>query len=88
MPGRPSKMVCSFSFKTNGYLIHVLDDVQAIKKGSSKTIKTPIVIQTKSNGCPEIPSITKADGYKAKVVQVMLRDYFNTHIRESSYDHA
>jgi hypothetical protein len=65
-------------------LIPILGDVQTAQKDRSKTIKTPIPIHTKSNGCPDIPDITIADGYKTKVVQTMLRDYCTAHIRKKS----
>jgi hypothetical protein len=69
-------------------LIPVLGDVQTTQKDRSKTIKTPISIPIKSNGCPEIPDITMAQGYKTKVVQAMLRDYCTSHIREPSFNHV
>jgi hypothetical protein len=87
MPGCASKEVWHLSFKIYRDLILVLGDIQTTQKDRSKTIKTPIAIHTKSNGCPKIPAITSADGYKTKVVQAMLRDYCTTHIRESSCDH-
>lgn len=64
----------------------VIDDVQTTNKDRSKTIKTPITIHIKSNGCPKIPAITTASGYKTKIVQAMLRDYCTAHIREYSAD--
>jgi hypothetical protein len=66
-------------------LISAVGDVQTAQKDRSKTIKTPIPISTKSNGCPDVPAITEAHGYKTKVVQAMLRDYCNAHICMSSF---
>jgi hypothetical protein len=60
----------------------VLGDVQEAQKDRTRTINTPIPIHTKSNGCPDLPAITMADGYKAKKVQIMLRDYCIAHIRK------
>ncbi|KAI9451380.1 hypothetical protein BJY52DRAFT_1226698 [Lactarius psammicola] len=57
-------------------------DVHTTQKGCPKTVKPPISIHIKSNGCPDIPAITNADGYNAKVVQAVLRDYITTHICE------
>jgi hypothetical protein len=65
-------------------LIPILGDVKKSQKDRSTTIKTSIPIHTKSNGCPKLPTITKADGYHSKVVQIMLRDYCVAHIRKSS----
>ncbi|KAI9429489.1 hypothetical protein BJY52DRAFT_1232597 [Lactarius psammicola] len=56
-------------------------DVHTTQKGRPKTVKPPISIHIKSNGCPDIPAITNADGYNAKAVQAVLRDYVTTHIR-------
>ncbi|KAI9446937.1 hypothetical protein BJY52DRAFT_1228587 [Lactarius psammicola] len=56
-------------------------DVHTTQKGRPKTVKPPISIHIKSNGCPNIPAITNADGYNAKAVQAVLRDYITTHIR-------
>ncbi|KAI9448886.1 hypothetical protein BJY52DRAFT_1228089 [Lactarius psammicola] len=47
-------------------------DVHTTQKGCPKTVKPSIFIHIKSNGCPNIPAITDADGYNAKVVQVVL----------------
>ncbi|KAI9437939.1 hypothetical protein BJY52DRAFT_1229914 [Lactarius psammicola] len=47
-------------------------DVHTTQKGHPKTVKPPISIHIKSNGCPNIPAITNADGYNAKAVQVVL----------------
>ena len=50
----------------------------------SKTIKTPMEIPIKSNGCPEIPEINeKEKKYGAKVLQTLVRDYCTAHIRRS-----
>jgi hypothetical protein len=76
-----------FPFYICGVIILVLDEVETTKTDRSKTIKTPIPIRTKSNGCPKTPAVTLADGYQAKVVQIMLREYCITHIRESYYDY-
>jgi hypothetical protein len=51
-------------------------------KGNAKTIKTTVPIITNGNGEPEIPSITKDDGYYGKVVQKALREYCAAHLRE------
>ncbi|KAI9437857.1 hypothetical protein BJY52DRAFT_1230006 [Lactarius psammicola] len=56
-------------------------DVHTTQKGHPKTVKPPISIHIKSNGCPDVPAITNADGYNAKAVQVVLQDYITTHIR-------
>ncbi len=77
-----SEEVWNILLKIYDGLNSALDDVQTIPKDRSKTIKTPIIIQTKSNGCPEIPEITMAQGYKTKIVQIMLRDYLLAHIGE------
>jgi hypothetical protein len=77
-----SKEVWNIFLKIYDGLNSTLDDVQIAQKDRSKTIKTPISIRTKSNGCPEIPEITMAQGYKTKIVQAMLRDYCTTHICE------
>ncbi|KAI9440221.1 hypothetical protein BJY52DRAFT_1229566 [Lactarius psammicola] len=37
-------------------------DVHTTQKGRPKTVKPPISIHIKSNGCPNIPAITNADG--------------------------
>ncbi|KAI9430400.1 hypothetical protein BJY52DRAFT_1232430 [Lactarius psammicola] len=37
-------------------------DVHTTQKGRPKTVKPPISIHIKSNGCPDIPAITDADG--------------------------
>ena len=87
MLGCALEEVWQFSFKIHGNLTPVLGDVQTTQKDHSKTIKTPITINIKSNGCPEIPAITKADGYQAKTVQAMLHKYCTTHICESSFGH-
>lgn len=58
------------------------DDDRKAVKDRSKSIKTPVEIITDVDGEPEIPSITKDDGYQAKVVQVTLRKYCAAHIRE------
>ena len=76
----------ALSPQTHHCLIPVIGDVQTTQKDRSKTIKTPIEINIKSNGCPEIPVITPAHGYKTKVVQAMLREYCTTHICEPSID--
>jgi hypothetical protein len=53
-------------------------------KDHSKTNTTPISISLDADGCPELPTVTMADGYKTKVVQSMLREYCTAHIREPS----
>ncbi len=83
MPRSVIEEVGYFSLKSYHGLIPVLGDVQTTQKGGSMKVKTPISIHIKSNGCPEIPAVTKADGYRAKDLQAMLRDYCTTHIRES-----
>ncbi|KAI9428746.1 hypothetical protein BJY52DRAFT_1200808 [Lactarius psammicola] len=42
------------------------------EKGRPKTVKPPISIHIKSNGCPNISATTNADGYNAKAVQAVL----------------
>jgi hypothetical protein len=49
----------------------------------SKTNKTPIQITMDAGGEPEIPPVTKADGYHTKVIQTTLRNYCTAHIRKS-----
>ena len=66
------------------YLIWVLGDADIAPKDRSKTIKTPIPIPIKSDGCPDIPTIADPHAYNAKVVQSMLRQYCLAHIRMSS----
>ncbi|KAI9450962.1 hypothetical protein BJY52DRAFT_1226902 [Lactarius psammicola] len=46
-------------------------DVHTTQKGRPKTVKPPISIHIKSNGCPDVPAITNADGYNAKAVQAL-----------------
>jgi len=70
-----------------GALIPLLGDVHTTQKGRPKTVKPPISIHIKSNGCPDVPAITNADGYNAKAVQAVLRDYITTHIRELSVNY-
>jgi hypothetical protein len=60
---------------------HTEDDRNAVKAGA-KTIKTAVPIIIDDDGEPEIPSITKDDGYHAKVIQGTLRKYCTAHIRE------
>jgi hypothetical protein len=60
---------------------HPEDDRNAVKD-RAKTIKTPVNIITDHNGKPDIPTITKDDGYQTKVVQKTLRKYCMAHIRE------
>ncbi|KAI9450742.1 hypothetical protein BJY52DRAFT_1227032 [Lactarius psammicola] len=62
-------------------------DVHTTQKGCPKTVKPPISIHIKSNGCPNVPAITDADGYNAKAVQAVLQDYITTHIHELSVDY-
>ncbi len=77
------RSVIEFSLKSYHGLIPVLGDVQTTQKGGSMKVKTPILIHIKSNGCPKIPAVTKADGYRAKDLQAMLWDYCTTHICKS-----
>ncbi|KAH8985347.1 hypothetical protein EDB86DRAFT_2833150 [Lactarius hatsudake] len=51
------------------------------KKDRSRTLNTPIPIVFDKDGCPELPKVTMFDGYKAKVVQSLLREYCIEHIR-------
>ncbi|KAH9001968.1 hypothetical protein EDB86DRAFT_2827429 [Lactarius hatsudake] len=51
------------------------------KKDCSRTLNTPIPIVFDKDGCPELPKVTMFDGYKAKVVQSLLREYCIEHIR-------
>ncbi|KAI9436915.1 hypothetical protein H4582DRAFT_2058387 [Lactarius indigo] len=48
----------------------------------SKSITTPIPLVFNADGCPELPKVVSHDGYKAKVVQTLLRDYCTAHIYE------
>ncbi|KAI9429894.1 hypothetical protein H4582DRAFT_2064504 [Lactarius indigo] len=51
------------------------------KRDLSKTITTPIPLVFNADGFPELPTVVSHDGYKAKVVQTLLRDYCTAHIR-------
>ncbi|KAH8976944.1 hypothetical protein EDB86DRAFT_3174559 [Lactarius hatsudake] len=51
------------------------------KKDRSRTLNTPIPIVFNKDGCPKLPKATMFDGYKAKVVQSLLREYCIEHIR-------
>ncbi len=55
------------------------------KPDRSKTITTKIPILINPDGCPALPTVSMADGYKTKAVQIMLREYCIAHIRESSF---
>ncbi|KAH9007820.1 hypothetical protein EDB85DRAFT_2165197 [Lactarius pseudohatsudake] len=58
------------------------DTVQELpKKDRSRTINTPIPIVFDKYKCPKLPKVTMFDGYKAKVVQSLLREYCTAHIR-------
>ena len=52
----------------------------------AKTINTPVSIAVSASGAPELPAITMRSGYKAKIVQSMLREYCTKHIRELPFD--
>ncbi|KAI9436269.1 hypothetical protein H4582DRAFT_2058933 [Lactarius indigo] len=56
------------------------------KRDLSKTITTPIPLVFNADGCPELPKVVSHDGYKAKVVQTLLRDYCTAHIHESFFN--
>src|SRR6266702_6772289 len=75
MPRSVIEEVGCFSLKSYHGLIPVLGNVQTTQKGQSMKVKTPISIHIKSNGCPKIHAVTKADGYRAKDLQAMLWDY-------------
>ncbi|KAH9167727.1 hypothetical protein EDB89DRAFT_1909818 [Lactarius sanguifluus] len=64
-----------------GKMCFAKEIVDPPKKDLSRTIKTPIPIILDTDGCPELPTVAMSDGYKAKVVQSLLRDYCTTHIR-------
>ncbi|KAH9172395.1 hypothetical protein EDB89DRAFT_1906250 [Lactarius sanguifluus] len=64
-----------------GKMCFAKEIVDPPKKDLSRTIKTPIPIILDTDGCPELPTVTMSDGYKAKVVQSLLRDYCTAHIR-------
>ncbi|KAI9437168.1 hypothetical protein H4582DRAFT_2058173 [Lactarius indigo] len=51
------------------------------KRDPSKTITTPIPLVFNADGFLELPTVVSHDGYKAKVVQTLLRDYCTAHIR-------
>ncbi|KAI9433711.1 hypothetical protein H4582DRAFT_2060689 [Lactarius indigo] len=51
------------------------------KKDNSRTIQSPIPLVFDADGCPELPTVTQRHGYKAKIVQSLLRDYCTAHIR-------
>src|ERR1700691_2123812 len=57
-----------------------------VRKSRSRTLTTQIPISIDEVGCPEIPTTTMTDGYKAKIVQSMLREYCTTHICELSFN--
>ncbi|KAH9040940.1 hypothetical protein EDB85DRAFT_1886610 [Lactarius pseudohatsudake] len=52
-----------------------------LKKDRSRTLNIPIRIVFDKDGCPELPKVTMFNGYKAKVVQSLLREYCTAHIR-------
>ncbi|KAH9176173.1 hypothetical protein EDB89DRAFT_2065978 [Lactarius sanguifluus] len=64
-----------------GKMCFAKEIVDPPKKDLSRTIKTPIPIILDTDGCPELPTVAMSDGYKAKVVQSLLRDYCTAHIR-------
>ncbi len=66
------------------YLIYDTDHDQSDQAGHLKMNKTRIKIITDANGEPELPSMTKGDGYQTKKIQVSLREYCTAHICESS----
>jgi hypothetical protein len=55
--------------------------VKVAQRNQDKSIKKPIKIKLKSDGCPSVPKITKKEGYGTKNVQGMLRRYVLAHIR-------
>ncbi|KAI9431026.1 hypothetical protein H4582DRAFT_2085700 [Lactarius indigo] len=55
------------------------------KRDLSKTITTPIPLVFNADGFPELPKVVSHDGYKAKVIQTLLRDYCTAHIHESFF---
>ncbi|KAH8985230.1 hypothetical protein EDB86DRAFT_2833172 [Lactarius hatsudake] len=57
------------------------------KKDCSRTLNTPIPIVFDKDGCPELPKVTMFDGYKAKVVQSLLREYCIEHIHEPFFQY-
>jgi len=63
-------------------LISTPDEDQIAINAQAKSIKTPIVITTDTNGEPQIPSVTGADGNNTKTVQTALQDYCTAHISE------
>ncbi|KAH9163430.1 hypothetical protein EDB89DRAFT_1912659 [Lactarius sanguifluus] len=64
-----------------GKMYFAKEIVDPPKKDLSRTIKTPIPIILDTDGCPKLPTVAMSDGYKAKVVQSLLRDYCTAHIR-------
>jgi hypothetical protein len=56
------------------------------RKSRSRTLNTHIPISIDEVGCPELPTTTMSDGYRAKIIQSMLREYCTTHIRELSFN--
>ncbi|KAI9433456.1 hypothetical protein H4582DRAFT_2060877 [Lactarius indigo] len=46
----------------------------------SKVLRTKVKIVIDTDGEPDIPSVTPKDGYSAKTIQTVLRDYCNSHI--------
>ncbi|KAI9447519.1 hypothetical protein H4582DRAFT_2051264 [Lactarius indigo] len=56
------------------------------KRDLSKTITTPIPLVFNADGFPELPKVVSHDGYKAKVIQTLLRDYCTAHICESFFN--
>ncbi|KAI9432718.1 hypothetical protein H4582DRAFT_2083108 [Lactarius indigo] len=59
----------------------VPENDQGAHSGSSKVLRTKVKIVIDTDGEPDIPSVTPEDGYSAKTIQTVLRDYCNSHIR-------
>ncbi|KAI9434984.1 hypothetical protein H4582DRAFT_2059865 [Lactarius indigo] len=58
----------------------VPENDQGAHSGRSKVLRTKVKIVIDTDGEPDIPSVTPEDGYSAKTIQTVLRDYCNSHI--------
>ncbi|KAI9428293.1 hypothetical protein H4582DRAFT_2178227 [Lactarius indigo] len=58
----------------------VPENDQGAHSWCSKVLQTKVKIVIDTDGEPDIPSVTPEDGYSAKTIQTVLRDYCNSHI--------
>ena len=63
-------------------IISFSDEDRNAFNAQAKTIKIPIEITTDSNGEPQVPLITGANGNNIRFIQTALRKYCTDHIRE------